>query len=85
MERSGLRYKKKITQKECKIAAQKQLVHPYVCLSVCLCFCVFTCEVLFKRLFAPTSQSWCPRILEIENSWGKVMEGSGLRYENFYS
>ena len=28
---------------------------PYVCLCVCLSVCVFTFEVPFKRLFAPTS------------------------------
>ena len=44
---------------------------------------VFTFEVPFKRLFAPTSEVGCPIFLEIQNPWGKVMERSGLRFENF--
>ena len=124
----------------------------YVCPSVCLSVCVFTFEVPFKHIFAPTyrsrmsniftdseslgkrygkkwSQIWtflfencwksphkkkfffstfftffliffgfrsfltvfllplpkvgCPIFLQIRNPWGKVMERSGLRYEDF--
>ena len=44
-----------------------------VCLSVRLSACVFTFEVLFKRLCAPTSQSQMSNIFEIQNPWGKVM------------
>ena len=25
----------------------------------------------------------CPKLLEIRNPWGKVLEGSGLRIEHF--
>ena len=52
----------------------------YVRLSVHL----FTFEVSFKRLFAPTSQSRMSKIfLEIRNRWGKVMVRNGLRLEHF--
>ena len=44
---------------------------PPVRLSVCPCVCLFTFEVPFNGLFAPTSRS---RMSEIRNPWGKVME-----------
>ena len=57
------------------------------CSSVCPCVrpsvSVFTFEVPFKRLFAPSSQSWMSNILEIRNPWRKVIERSGLRLELF--
>ena len=56
----------------------------YVCLCVCVSVCLFTFEVPFKCLCAPTSQSWMSKIVELQNPWGKVMERSGLRFENFY-
>ena len=49
------------------------------------CARLFTFEVPFKRLFAPTSKSWVSNFfLEIQNSWEKGIEESGLRFENFY-
>ena len=57
-----------------------QNVRPCVCLFVCL----FTFEVLFKHILAPTSQSLMSKILEIQSPWGKVMERSGLTFGNFY-
>ena len=51
-------------------------VCPSVCLSVCLCVHLFTFEVPFKR-------RGCPILLEIRNTWGKVRERSGLRFEHF--
>ena len=54
-----------------------------VCLSVCLSACVFTFEVSFRHLFVPTFQNWMPKILEIRNPWGKVLERNGLRFEKF--
>jgi hypothetical protein len=46
-----------------------------VCVSVCLFVrvfvCVFTFEVPFKRLFAPTSQSWMSNIFRDSESLGK--------------
>ena len=59
-------------------------VCPSDCLSVCLFARLFTFEVPFKRLFAPTSQVGCPKFLESQNPLGKVMERSGLTLENFY-
>ena len=53
---------------------------PSVCPCVCPSICVFTFEVPFKRLFAPTYRS---RLSNIRNPWGKVMERSGLRLEHF--
>ena len=42
-----------------------------VCLSVCLSVCVFTFEVPFKRLFAPTSPSQMSNIFRDSESLGK--------------
>ena len=44
---------------------------PYVCLVVCLSVWVFTFEVLFKRLFVPTSQSWMSKMFRDPESLGK--------------
>ena len=52
-------------------------------LCVCLFVCLFTFEVPFNGLFAPTSQSRMSNILEIRNPWGKVVERSGLTFEHF--
>ena len=55
---------------------------PSVCLSVCLC----VRSLLRYRLtvfLPPLPKVGCPILLEIRNSWGKVMERSGLRYEHF--
>ena len=32
----------------------------------------------------PLPEVGCPKVLEIQNSWGKEMERSGLTFENFY-
>ena len=42
-----------------------------VCVSVSLSVCLFTFEVLFKRLFSPTSQSWMSKIFRDLESLGK--------------
>ena len=42
-----------------------------VCLSVCLSVCVFTFEVPFNGLFAPTSRSWMSNIFRDSESLGK--------------
>ena len=60
-----------------------------VCLSVRVSVRLFTFEVPFNSLFAPTSH-WevpkvgCPIFLEIRNPWGKVMGRSGLTFEHFW-
>ena len=54
-------------------------VHRSVCLSVC--------SLLRYRLnvfFPPLPKVGCPIFLEIQNPWGKVMEGSGLKFEHFF-
>ena len=45
--------------------------YPSVCLSVCPSMCVFTFEVLFKRLFAPTSRSRISNMFRDLESLGK--------------
>ena len=57
-------------------------VRPSVRPSVCLYVHDFTFEVLFKRLLAPISQSWMSNIYRDSETLGKVMERSGLRFEN---
>ena len=53
-------------------------------LSVRLSVCVFTFEVQFKRLFAPTSQGRMSNIFrDSGNPWGIVMERNGLTFEYF--
>ena len=53
------------------------------CLSVCPCVCpsvcVFTFEVPFKRLFAPSSQSWMSNIFRDSESLGK---SNGKKWSN---
>ena len=44
---------------------------PYVCLCVCGFVCLFTFEVPFKRLFAPTYRSWMSKIFSDSESLGK--------------
>ena len=62
-----------------------------VCLSMCLCVRLFTFEVLFKHLFAPTSQSRMAKIFRDSEYLGKwkewkevvsdlnILFGSGLK------
>ena len=58
----------------------------YMCLSVsvyvCLSVRLFTFEVPFKRLLPPLPKVGCLKFLEIQNIWGKVMQRSGLRFED---
>ena len=59
-----------------------QFVHMCVCLSLCLC----VCSLLRYRLnvfLPPLPKFGCPKVLEIWNTWGKVMERSGLTFEQF--
>ena len=55
------------------------------CLSVCPCVCpsvcVLTFEVPFKRLFAPTSQSWMSNIFRDSESLGK---SSGKKWSHIW-
>ena len=44
---------------------------PSVCLSVCVSVCLFTFEVPFNGLFAPTSRSWMSNIFRDSESLGK--------------
>jgi hypothetical protein len=69
-----------ISQTSGPMLSMGQNVHIFVCLSVC----VFTFEVPFNGLFAPLPEVGCPVFLEIRNPWGKVMERSGLTFEQFY-
>ena len=59
-------------------------IRPYVCVFVCLCIS----SLLRYRLtvfLPPLQEVGCPNFLEIWTSLGKVMERSGLRFENFCS
>ena len=44
-------------------------VYTHMC--VCVLVCLFTFEVPFKRVFAPTSQSWMSNIFRDSESLGK--------------
>ena len=68
MERSGLRYEHFYL----KIAAQKKVFFSSH---------FFTFEVSFNGLLPPLPEVGCPIFLEIRNPWGKVMERSGLTFE----
>ena len=55
-------------------------------LSVCLSVCVFFCSLLRYRsmvFLPPVPEVRFPIFLEIWNPWGKVVERSGLIFENF--
>ena len=59
----------------------------YVELSVCLFVCPSVCSLLRYRLnvfLPPLPKFKCPIPLEIRNPWEKVMERSGLRFEQFF-
>ena len=50
------------------------------------CVCLSVCSLLRYRLnvfLPPLPEVGCPKLLEIRNPWGKVMERSGLRFEHF--
>ena len=54
--------------------------------SKCPSKCPCVCSLLRYRLtvfLPPLPEVGCPIFLEIRNTWGKVMERSGLRYEHF--
>ena len=54
-------------------------VRVFVCLSVC--------SLLRYRLnlfLPPLPEVGCQHFLDIRNPWGKVMERTGLRFENSY-
>ena len=48
-----------------------QFVHMCVCVCVCLCVSLYTFEVLFNSLFAPTSRSRMSNIFRYSESLGK--------------
>ena len=51
-----------------------------VCLSVCLSLFMW---YILRPILPPLPKVGYPKILEIWNPWGKVMERSGLRIEHF--
>ena len=53
-------------------------VYPSVCLSVCLLL-----RYRLNVFLSPLSEIGCPKFLELWNPWEKVMERSGLTFENF--
>ena len=54
---------------------------PYVCLSVCPSHFLTP----FNSILPPLPKVQCPNFLDFRNTWGKVMERNGLRFENFCS
>ena len=51
-----------------------------------MCVCVSVCSLLRYRLtvfLSPLLEVQYPNFLEIRNPWGKVLEGSGLRFKHF--
>ena len=62
-------------------------VHMCVCVCVCLSVCLCVCSLLrycLNAFFPPLPKVGCPKFLEIWSPWGKIMERSGMRFENFY-
>ena len=55
-------------------------VRMYVCLFVCLS--VPFCSLRLNVFLHPLPKVQCPNFLDFRNTWGKVMERSGLRFEN---
>ena len=57
-----------------------------ICPSVCVFVCLSVRSLLRYRLtvfLPPVPEVGCQIFLEIRNSWGKVMERSGLTFEHF--
>ena len=55
-------------------------------LSVRLCVCLSVCSLLRYSLnvfLPPLPEVGCPILLEIQSPWKKIMQRSGLRFENF--
>ena len=59
-------------------------IHMCVCLFVCL-FVRHTFSLRLTVFLPPLPKVQCPNFLDFRNPWGKVMERSGLRFENFCS
>ena len=76
---------KTFTNKGCKIATQKE-----VCFGTnfALLSRIFWYQCFSLRLtifLPPLPKVQCPNFLDFQNPWGKVMERSGLRIDNFCS
>ena len=57
-------------------------VHMYGCL--CVCLCVYSLLRYRLNIFLPPlPERRCSKYLKIFNPWGKIMERSGLTFENF--
>ena len=65
---------KTVAQKGFKIAAAKKFFRDFFFFISSLCLNVF---------LSPLPEVGCPKILEIRNPWGKVMDRSGLTFEIF--
>ena len=55
------------------------------CMCVCVCVCLFVdfLRYCLNIFMPPLPEVGCPKFLEIRNPWGKVMERSGLTFDNF--
>jgi len=61
--------------KGCKIAVVEKVFYGF--LKICL--------VRLNIFLPPLPEVQCPNFLDFQNPWGKVMERSGLRFEDFCS
>ena len=60
-----------------------QFFHMCVCLCVCLCVCSLS-RYRLNFFLPPLLKVGCPTNFGIRNSWEKLMERSGVTFENFY-
>ena len=51
----------------------------------CVCVCVHFLGYRLTVVLPPLLEVGCPKVLEIRNPWGKKVEISGLRFEDFCS
>ena len=72
---SGLRFKKLLLIKGVKLPRWNKFF-----LGI-----LFICSLRFIGLLPPLSEVQCPKFLDFWNLWGKVMERSGLIFDNFCS
>ena len=73
-------YKKKVFRAPALwVDAFYMSICPYVCVSVCSLL-----RYSLNVFLPPLPKVGCPKLLEIWNPWGKVMERSGLRFKHFY-
>ena len=62
----------------------EQSVYVSVCVFVCVCVCLsLFMQYILRPIFPPLPEVGCPKFLDIQNPWGKLLERMGLRIEHF--